>query len=80
MVNEFEKRLKKINLDKVPLRQKNIEAWEILLSESQERMLVVVKKGKEKVVEDIFAKWDLHCSIIGEVIDEDRLYFYYHNE
>ena len=70
----------KINLDKVPLRQKNIEAWEILLSESQERMLVVVKKGKEKVVEDIFKKWDLHCSIIGEVINEDRLYFYYHDE
>ncbi|MDR2064505.1 MAG: phosphoribosylformylglycinamidine synthase subunit PurL [Prevotellaceae bacterium] len=67
----------KIYLDKVPLRQKNIEAWEILLSESQERMLVVVKKGKEKIVEDIFKKWDLACSIIGEIIDEDRLLFYY---
>lgn len=70
----------KVYLDKVPLRQKNIEAWEILLSESQERMLVVVKKGKEDVVEKIFQKWDLHCAIIGEVIKEDRLYFYYHNE
>lgn len=70
----------KIYLDKVPLRQKNIEAWEILLSESQERMLVVVKKGKEEVVEKIFQKWDLHCAIIGEVIKEDRLYFYYHDE
>jgi phosphoribosylformylglycinamidine synthase len=70
----------KVYLDKVPLRQKNIEAWEILLSESQERMLVVVEKGKEKIVEDIFKKWDLACSIIGEVIDEDRLLFHYHGE
>jgi phosphoribosylformylglycinamidine synthase len=66
----------KINLDKVPLRQENMLGWEILLSESQERMLVVVEKGKEDIVEGIFDKWDLHCKIIGEVIDEDRLYFY----
>ncbi|MDR2126850.1 MAG: phosphoribosylformylglycinamidine synthase subunit PurL [Prevotellaceae bacterium] len=70
----------KIYLDKVPLRQKNIEAWEILLSESQERMLVVVEKGKEKTVEDIFKKWDLACAIIGEVIEEDRLLFHYHGK
>jgi phosphoribosylformylglycinamidine synthase len=70
----------KIYLDKVPLRQKNIEAWEILLSESQERMLVVVEKGKEKIVEDIFKKWDLACSIIGEVIADDRLLFHYHGK
>lgn len=66
----------KIYLDKVPLRQENMQGWEILLSESQERMLVVVEKGKEDIVERIFDKWDLHCEIIGEVIDEDRLYFY----
>lgn len=66
----------KINLGAVPLRQQNIEAWEILLSESQERMLVVVEKGKEKAVEEIFEKWDLNCKIIGEVIEEDRLLFY----
>lgn len=65
----------KIDLDKVPLRQNNMEAWEILLSESQERMLVVVEKGKEQVVENLFKKWDLHCAIIGEVIAEDMLYF-----
>jgi len=70
----------KIYLDKVPLRQKNIEAWEILLSESQERMLVVVEKGKEKIVEEIFEKWDLACSIIGEVIADDRLLFHYHGK
>jgi len=67
----------RIDLSKVPLRQQNVEAWEILLSESQERMLIVVEKGKEDIVEKIFAKWDLNCAKIGEVIDEDRLYFYW---
>ncbi|MDR2010110.1 MAG: phosphoribosylformylglycinamidine synthase subunit PurL [Bacteroidales bacterium] len=70
----------KIDLSLVPLRQQNMEAWEILLSESQERMLVCIKKGYEKVVEDIFTKWDLNCAKIGEVINEDKLYFYYNGE
>jgi len=65
-----------IDLDKVPLRQQDMEPFEILLSESQERMLVVVEKGHEKEVERIFDKWDLNREIIGEVIDEDKLYFY----
>jgi phosphoribosylformylglycinamidine synthase II len=69
-----------VDLDKVPLRQKNIEAWEILCSESQERMLVVVQKGKEKIVEDIFKKWDLHCAQIGVVTEEDRLRFKWKGE
>ncbi|HSH51711.1 MAG TPA: phosphoribosylformylglycinamidine synthase subunit PurL, partial [Bacteroidales bacterium] len=70
----------KIDLDKVPLRQQDMHPFEILLSESQERMLVVVEKGKEAEVEQIFKKWDLNCAIIGEVIAEDRLYFYMHEE
>ncbi len=70
----------KVNLDKVPLRQKDMQGWEILLSESQERMLVVVEKGKEGVVERIFDKWDLNCEIIGEVINEDKLYFFQNDE
>jgi phosphoribosylformylglycinamidine synthase len=70
----------KIDLDKVPLRQKNMEAWEILLSESQERMLAVVEKGKEHIVEAIFEKWDLECAVIGEVMDEDKLLFWYKGE
>ena len=70
----------KIDLGKVPLRQKNMEPWEILLSESQERMLVVVEKGREKDLEAVFEKWDLNCAIIGEVIEEDRLYFYMNDE
>mgnify|MGYP001118836486 FL=1 len=63
-------------LDKVPTRQKNMLPFEILLSESQERMLVVVKKGKEKIVKDIFDKWDLHAEEIGVVTDSDRVRYY----
>jgi phosphoribosylformylglycinamidine synthase len=69
----------KINLEKVPTRQKGMEPWEILLSESQERMLVVVKKGMENVVQQIFDKWDLNCTQIGEVTKGDRLHFYMHD-
>ncbi|HBS87878.1 MAG TPA: phosphoribosylformylglycinamidine synthase subunit PurL [Bacteroidales bacterium] len=70
----------KVYLSKVPLRQKNIEPWEILLSESQERMLVVVKKGQEKIVEDIFKKWDLNCAVIGEVTKGNELEFFWEKE
>ena len=67
----------RIDLDKVPTRQAGMKAWELLLSESQERMLMVVEKGKEKQVLDIFEKWDLPCSNIGEVTDDKLLHFYY---
>lgn len=70
----------KINLDKVPLREEDMSAYEIMLSESQERMLVVVKKGKEEEVKKIFDKWNLHCEIIGEVSDDENLLVYHHNE
>ena len=66
----------KIDLDKVPTRQSNMKDWEILLSESQERMLVVVEKGKESTVKKIFDKWDLNCELIGEVTDGDTLEFF----
>lgn len=66
----------KIWLDKVPTRQQNMKPWEILLSESQERMLIIVKKGMEKEVEAVFEKWDLHCAIIGEVADGERLQYF----
>ncbi|HKP31830.1 MAG TPA: phosphoribosylformylglycinamidine synthase subunit PurL, partial [Chitinophagaceae bacterium] len=68
----------RIDLDKVPTRQKDMKAWELLLSESQERMLMVVEKGKEKLVLDVFEKWDLPCSAIGEVTDDKMLRFYMH--
>ena len=68
----------RIDLDKVPARQKNMKAWELLLSESQERMLLVVEKGKEKLVLDVFDKWDLPCSQIGEVTGDGKLQFFMH--
>ena len=70
----------RIDLDKVPTRQKNMKAWELLLSESQERMLLVAEKGREHEVTKIFEKWDLPCSVIGEVTDDGILNFYMNNE
>ncbi len=69
-----------INLDKVPTRQANMKDWEILLSESQERMLVVVEKGKENIVKEIFDKWDLSCEEIGEVTKGDRVKYFMHGD
>lgn len=70
----------RIDLDKVPTRQQNMKAWELLLSESQERMLIVVEKGKEDAVLAVFDKWDLSCSKIGEVTGDGLLKFYMHGE
>lgn len=67
-------------LDKVPTRQQGMLDWEILLSESQERMLMVVEKGREKEVEAILEKWDLNCEIIGEVTEGERLRYFMHGE
>jgi len=70
----------RIDLDKVPTRQANMQPFEILLSESQERMLIVVHKGREAEVEAVFDKWDLNCAIIGEVTDTKRLHYYMHGQ
>ncbi len=70
----------KINLDKVPLREDGMTAYEIMLSESQERMLCCVKKGYEDKVKQVFEKWDLNCEIIGEVTDDGLLYIDYQGE
>ncbi|MEO6903654.1 MAG: phosphoribosylformylglycinamidine synthase subunit PurL [Bacteroidia bacterium] len=67
-------------LDRVPTRQANMLPFEILLSESQERMLIVVKKGREKEVEKVFEKWDLNCAIIGVVTDTKRLKYFMNDE
>lgn len=69
-----------IHLDKVPTRQKGMKAWELLLSESQERMLLVVKKGEENAVLDVFKKWDLPCSQIGDVTNDGFLHFFMNGE
>lgn len=70
----------RIELDKVPTRQSSMKAWELMLSESQERMLMVVEKGKEAAVMKVFEKWDLPCSHIGEVTDDGLLHFYLNEE
>jgi phosphoribosylformylglycinamidine synthase len=70
----------RINLDKVPMREKGMSAYEIMLSESQERMLVVIKKGFEDKVKEVFDKWDLNCEIVGEVTNDGKIYIEYEGE
>ena len=67
----------RIDLDKVPMRQQNMTPAEILLSESQERMLLVIKKGTEAAVAAISDKWDLNCANIGKVTDSNKLEFFF---
>ncbi|MDR8393555.1 phosphoribosylformylglycinamidine synthase subunit PurL [Aliifodinibius sp. S!AR15-10] len=62
-----------IDLDKVPQREKGMTAYELLLSESQERMLIVAEKGREQEVIDIYEKWDLNAVIIGEVVEGENV-------
>lgn len=69
----------KINLDLVPLREADMNAYEIMLSESQERMLVVIKSGFENQLNEIFKKWELDCTQIGEVTDTGKLEVYMNN-
>jgi len=69
-----------IQLDKVPTRQEGMQPFEILLSESQERMLIVIKKGHEAEVEKIFEKWDLHAAEIGVVTDGPMVRYYMNGE
>ncbi len=69
-----------LDLDLVPKRQSDMKPFEILLSESQERMLVVVQKGKEQIVKDIFDKWDLHAAEIGVVTDSGRVRYFMNGE
>lgn len=63
----------RIDLDKVPARESGMTAYELLLSESQERMLVVAEKGREQEIIDIYEKWDLNAVIIGEVVEGEKV-------
>ncbi len=69
-----------INLDFVPAREENMSAYELMLSESQERMLVVVQKGKEDIAKIIFDKWDLNCVQIGTVTKGPNVKISYHGK
>jgi len=62
----------RLNLDQVPQREDNMTAYEMMLSESQERMLMVLKPEKEAEARAVFEKWDLDFAIVGETIAEDR--------
>ncbi len=70
----------RIDLDKVPKRQHNMKDWEILLSESQERMLIVCIPGREAEIKAVFDKWDLPCELIGETTAGGRLEYFYGGE
>ncbi len=69
-----------IDLTLVPQRETGMTAYEMLLSESQERMLIVARKGQEKQVVEIFNKWDLDCVVIGKVVEGDRLKIVHNGE
>ena len=70
----------RLNLDRVPQRERNMTAYEMMLSESQERMLMVLKPEREADARAIFEKWDLDFAIVGETITEDRFLILHGNE
>ena len=65
-----------VNLDKVPARETGMTAYELLLSESQERMLVVAEKGREQEIIDVYEKWDLNAVVIGEVVEGENVTYW----
>ena len=69
-----------MHLDKVPAREKGMTPYDFMLSESQERMLICAKKGREQEIIDIFEKWELDVAVIGEVTDTARMELMWHGE
>jgi len=69
-----------LHLDRVPTRESGMTPYEIMLSESQERMLIVCKKGREEELREIYGKWDLEAQKIGEVTEEPRVRCYWHGD
>jgi len=70
----------RMDLDRVPAREEGMTPYEFMLSESQERMLICAKKGREQEIIDIFEKWDLDVATIGEVTDTGRMELFWHGE
>jgi phosphoribosylformylglycinamidine synthase II len=68
-----------LELDKVPCREKNMTPYEMMLSESQERMLIILEDGKEKTAKKIFDKWDLDFVVIGKTTDTNNLTLKFNN-
>ena len=69
-----------VHLDRVPLREPDLEPWEIMISESQERMVAVVEPGRLDEVRAVCARWELPCTVIGEVTDHGELRAFYDGE
>ena len=69
-----------LDLEKVPCREKNMTPYEMMLSESQERMLIILEDGKEKQAEKIFKKWDLDFAVIGKTTNTKKLILKFNNE
>ncbi len=69
-----------INLEKVPCRETKMSPYEIMLSESQERMLIVLENGKEDLAQKIFDKWNLDFAIIGKTTDTKNIELFFNNE
>jgi phosphoribosylformylglycinamidine synthase len=70
----------RLDLDKVPVREERMTPYEMMLSESQERMLMVLKPGREAFAEAIFMKWELDFAVIGEVVEGNNLLLTFHGE
>ncbi|MDQ7081446.1 MAG: phosphoribosylformylglycinamidine synthase subunit PurL [Paracoccaceae bacterium] len=70
----------RLDLDRVPVREENMTAYEMMLSESQERMLMVLDPEKEDIAKAVFEKWDLDFAIVGETIAQDRFLIFHGNE
>mgnify|MGYP003326815047 FL=1 len=68
-----------LHLDKVPCREENMSPYEIMLSESQERMLIVLENGKEDKAKEIFDKWNLDFSVIGKTTNSKNIELYFDN-
>ncbi len=69
-----------LNLNKVPCREKNMSPYEIMLSESQERMLIILENGKEKEAKNIFDKWNLDFEVIGRTTNSKKIEIYFDNK
>jgi len=70
----------RMHLDRVPMRESGMTPYEIMLSESQERMLIVAKQGRESEVVKTFEKWDLNAAVVGEVTDDGFVRLFWHGE
>jgi phosphoribosylformylglycinamidine synthase len=70
----------RMHLDRVPVRESGMTPYEIMLSESQERMLIVAKQGREADVVRVFEKWDLNAAVVGEVTDDGFVRLFWHGE